>query len=70
VYYGIFLAGSKRMAKAEEYLQLGEKWHHLLPEEEAMLDRVLQKAPPVQSAAPTSTPRPTTPPAAESAEKR
>lgn len=61
VYYGIFLAGSKRMAKAEEYLKLGDKWHHLLPEEEAILDRVLQKAPPVQPSATTQ--KPLAPPA-------
>ena len=61
IYYGIFLAGSKRMAKAEEYLQLGEKWQHLLPEEEAMLDRVLQKAPAVQPAPPSPAPKQKTP---------
>ena len=43
IYYGIFLAGAKRTAKADEYLQLGAKWNHLLPEEEALLERVLQK---------------------------
>ncbi len=45
VYYGIFLAGARRAAKAEEYLLLGSKWENLLPEEEAMLDRVLQRLP-------------------------
>lgn len=45
VYYGMFLAGSRRIAKAEEYLLIGSKWDRLLPEEEAMLDRVLQRLP-------------------------
>lgn len=45
IYYGIFLAGARRAAKAEEYLLLGSKWDSLLPEEEAMLERVLQKLP-------------------------
>ena len=44
IYYGIFLAGGKRSAKAEEFLQLGEKWKRLLPEEEALLDRVSKRA--------------------------
>ena len=52
IYYGMFLAAAKRTAKAEEYLQLGEHWP-LLPEEEAILDRVMQKSPVVQ---PGSTP--------------
>lgn len=47
IYYGMFLAAAKRTAKAEEYLQLGEHWP-LLPEEEAILDRVMQKSPAVQ----------------------
>ena len=47
IYYGIFLtAASKRTAKGEEYLKLGERWP-LLPEEKAILDRVLEKAAPV-----------------------
>ncbi len=45
IYYGMFLAGARRAAKAEEYLLLGSKWDRLLPEEEAMLDRVLQRLP-------------------------
>lgn len=45
VYYGMFLAGARRTAKAEEYLLIGSKWDRLLPEEEAMLDRVLQRLP-------------------------
>ncbi len=44
IYYGLFLAAAQRQSKAQEYLQLGEHWP-LLPEEEAMLDRVLQRAP-------------------------
>lgn len=44
IYYGIFLAGANRMTKAEEFLKLGSRWP-LLPEEEAMLSRVLPKNP-------------------------
>lgn len=52
IYYGLFLVAAKRQAKAVEYLQLGERWP-LLPEEEAMLDQVLQRAPaPLQAPAP------------------
>ena len=49
IYYGMFLTASKRAAKAAEYLKLGEKWP-LLPEERAMLDRVMDKATSVQPA--------------------
>ena len=47
IYYGMFLAASKRTAKAEEYFRLGERWP-LLPEEKAILDRVMEKAAAVQ----------------------
>jgi hypothetical protein len=50
IYYGIFLAGAKRMLKAEEYLALGERWP-LLPEEEAILERVMRKPAPAPPAA-------------------
>ena len=55
IYYGIFLAAAKRTVKAEEYLQLGEHWP-LLPEEEAILDRVMQRSPAVQPGTSPSTP--------------
>ncbi len=55
IYYGIFLSAAKRPEKAGEYLQLGEHWP-LLPEEEALLDRVLQKPPAPVPATPTPSP--------------
>ena len=60
IYYGMFLAAAKRTAKAEEYLQLGERWP-LLPEEEAILDRVMQKSPAVQPGSAPSSPSQKTP---------
>ena len=60
IYYGIFLAAAKRTAKAEEYLQLGEHWP-LLPEEEVILDRVMQKTPPVAPSNSPSSPAPKAP---------
>ncbi len=59
IYYGMFLVArtARRTAKAEEYLQLGEHWP-LLPEEEAILDRV-QKSPLQSGSAPSApTPKP------------
>jgi hypothetical protein len=57
IYYGIFLAGAKRTLKAEEYLALGERWP-LLPEEEAILERVIRKPAPAQpGAAPSAAPQ-------------
>ena len=61
IYYGIFLAASKRPAKAEEYLQLGEHWP-LLPEERAILDRVMEKATAGQHGTSPSIPAPKPPP--------
>lgn len=55
IYYGIFLTAAKRTAKAEEYLALGDHWP-LLPEEEAILDRVVQKASSIQLGAPHTNP--------------
>ena len=57
-YYGIFLAGAKRGAKAQEYFQLAEKIYRLLPEEQALKDRVLQKAPAPPPKKAPSTPQP------------
>ncbi len=42
-YYGIFLAGAKLNAKAEQYFQLAGKDFRLLPEERALKERVLKK---------------------------
>jgi hypothetical protein len=62
IYYGIFLAGAKRTVKAEEYLKLGEHWP-LLPEEEALLDRIPQNTPPpAPSGSPPSPQKTVTPP--------
>ena len=55
-YYGIFLAGAKRTAKAEEVLKLTDKSFRLLPEEEALRERVMKKAPPVKSGNTPSSP--------------
>ena len=55
IYYGIFLVAANRRPKAEEYLQLAEHWP-LLPEEEAILDRVMQKSPSVQPGSSPSAP--------------
>lgn len=55
-YYGIFLAGAKRTAKAEEILKLTDKSFRLLPEEEALRERVMKKAPPVKPGTPPSAP--------------
>ncbi len=62
IYYGMFLAAAKRTGKAEEYLQLGERWP-LLPEEEAILDRVMQKSPAVQPGSTPASPLQRPPPA-------
>jgi tetratricopeptide (TPR) repeat protein len=59
IYYGIFLAGAQRMTKAEEFLRIGESWP-LLPEEEAMLERVMQKTPAAQQPASPAVPAPKT----------
>ena len=45
IYYGIFLAGAKLTAKADQYFKLADKHYRLLPEEQALKDRVLKKAP-------------------------
>jgi hypothetical protein len=58
IYYGIFLAGAKRGAKAEEYFRLAEKNYRLLPEEQALKDRVLQKAPATPPKKVPATPQP------------
>ncbi len=55
-YYGIFLAGAKRTAKAEEVLKLTDKSFRLLPEEVALRERVMQKAPAVKPGSSPSAP--------------
>lgn len=61
IYYAIFLAGAKHTARAEEYFKLAEKNYRLLPEEQAIKERVLQKAPPVQPRITPSRPANATP---------
>ena len=61
IYYGIFLAGAKHTAKAEEYFQLADKKYRLLPEEQALKERVLQKAPALPLRTPPSRPASATP---------
>jgi len=43
IYYGSFLVAARRAARAEEYLEIGKQWP-LLPEEQAMFQRISREA--------------------------